>query len=100
MRKQDAYIKQKKLQAELDKVGKFIPNVVVKEKNGIMEVSKSYTITHDGGDRFGLYLEKILQQERNYLINKVKIMSAKDLEAERVGAVAEADEFSDENKKS
>ena len=99
MKKQDEYSQQKILQGVLNKVSKFDPETVPTSKTKGSQYSNMFTILNDGGDRFAVFFVKILIQEKDYLISKVKNMSIADLEDIWKEAEDEAQAFIDKGNK-
>ncbi len=95
MSKQAEYTKQSALQQILEGINEFVPMLCKQHKNNVCIITKNYTINHNGGDRFGIFLEKVLLEEKDYLINKVIIMSKNELKDVEDAARDEAQAFLD-----
>ena len=76
MSKQAEYTKQSALQQILEGINEFVPMLCIEHKKTGCVITQNYTIKNNGGDRFGIFLEKVLLEEKDYLINKVIIMSS------------------------
>jgi len=94
MVRQDEFKYQKKDQEKLDQISEFVPSCVIEPKRNERPVySNRFTILNNGGDRFAIFLVKVLEQEKDYLIQKVKEMSKADLEELKKLAKDEATDF-------
>ena len=95
MSKQAEYTKQSALQQILEGINEFVPMLCIEHKKTGCVITQNYTIKNNGGDRFGIFLEKVLLEEKDYLINKVIIMSKNELKDVEDAARDEAQAFLD-----
>ena len=94
MVRQDEFKYQKKDQKKLEQISEFVPSCVIQPKKNERPIyTNSFTILNNGGDRFAIFLAKVLEQEKDYLIDKVKEMSRSDMKALKKQAKDEATEF-------
>ena len=94
MVRQDEFKYQKKDQKKLETISEFVPSCVIQPKKNERPVyTNSFTILNNGGDRFAIFLVKVLEQENDYLIEKVKEMSREDMDGLKKLAKDEATDF-------
>ena len=94
MVRQDEFKYQKKDQKKLETISEFVPSCVIQPKKNERPVyTNSFTILNNGGDRFAIFLVKVLEQEKDYLIQKVKEMSREDMNDLKQLAKTEATDF-------
>jgi len=94
MVRQDEFKYQKKDQKKLETISEFVPSCVKQERKNERPVfTNQFTILNNGGDRFAIFLVKVLEQEKDYLIQKVKEMSREDMNDLKQLAKTEATDF-------
>ena len=94
--KQDEFLKQEKLQITVDANTKLKATCIIEpQKHGFVRVTNGFTLLSDGGDRLNLFMARVIDQEKDYLINKVKIMTKADLKDLEQMAETEAQAFLD-----
>ena len=94
MVRQDEFKYQKKDQKKLEQISEFVPSCVIQPKKNERPIyTNGFTILNNGGDRFAIFLVKVLEQEKDYLIEKVKEMSREDMNDLKQLAKTEATDF-------